>query len=268
MTRDLTRVLAVARRDLYIERSYRLRYANRLIETAITGAIVYQLSTLIVDSPDLVRFGGSYFDFALIGLAVMTIARLGISTFNANIVREQTQGTLEVLLATPTRVSVLLIGSFVFPLALTSIDLVLYGAGIVLFGDGVNPGGLPYVLPLLLLTLASFCAFGIVGAAVVVLTKRGDPMTGPIVALTSILSGAVFPVSTFPAALQVIAKVFPAFYGINGLREALLTKAGWSEIMPDLLVLAAFDAVLLPLSVALFVRALTAARRTGTLSSF
>jgi ABC-2 type transport system permease protein len=171
-------------------------------------------------------------------------------------------------MATPTRVSVLLIGSFVFPLALTSIDLVLYGAGMVVFGDGVEPSGLVYVLPLLVLTLASFCAFGVVGAAIVVLTKRGDPMTGPIVALTSILSGAVFPVSTFPAAVQVVAKSFPAFYGINGLREALLTESGWREIGPDIAVLAAFDLVLLPLSVYLFGRALSAARRTGTLSSF
>jgi ABC-2 type transport system permease protein len=242
MVRDLARILAIARRDLYIEGSYRLRYFNRLIEVAITGAVVYQLSKLIVDAPQLARYDGGYFEFALVGLAVMTVARLGISTFNSNIVREQTQGTLEVLMATPTRVAVLLAGSFVFPLALTAIDLVLYSVGIV--------------------------AFGVMGAALVVLTKRGDPLTGPITALTSILSGAVFPVSTFPLVLRILARVFPAYYGIHGLREALLTDSGWRHIVPDIAVLAAFDIVLLPLSVALFTRSLAVARRTGTLSNF
>jgi ABC-2 type transport system permease protein len=268
MIRDIARITAVARRDFHIEGSYRLRYVNRLVEVAITAIVVYQISKLVVDAPELERYGGDYFDYALIGLAVMSIARLGISTFNSNIVREQTQGTLEVLLATPTRVSVLLIGSFVFPLALTSIDLVLYGGGIILFGEGLRPIGLLYAVPLIALTLASFCAFGVFGAAAVVLTKRGDPLTGPLTALTSILSGAVFPVSTFPVALQVLARIFPAYYGINGLREALLTDAGWREIVPDIIVLAAFDLVLLPLSLLVFARALGAARQTGTLSNF
>jgi ABC-2 type transport system permease protein len=268
MARDMARIGAIARRDLHIEGSYRLRYFNRLIEVAITAAVVYQLSKLIVDSPELARFNGGYFEFALIGLAVMTVARLGISTFNSNIVREQTQGTLEVLMATPTRVSVLLAGSFVFPLALTAIDLVLYGVGIVAFGDGVRPIGLLYMVPLMLLLLGSFCAFGVVGAALVVLTKRGDPLTGPITALTAVLSGAVFPVSTFPLVLRVLARAFPAYYGIDGLRQALLTDNGWRHIVPDIVVLAAFDIVLLPLSVVLFSRSLAAARRTGTLSNF
>jgi hypothetical protein len=38
--------------------------------------------------------------------------------------------------------------------------------------------------------------------------------------------------------------------------------------VPDIVVLAAFDIVLLPLSVVLFSRSLDAARRTGTLSNF
>ena len=74
--------------------------------------------------------------------------------------------------------------------------------------------------------------------------------------------------SVFPPAIQALARIFPAYYGITGLREALLTSAGWSEILPDILMLAAFDVVLLPLSVHLFSRALAAARRSGTLANY
>ncbi len=155
-------------------------------------------------------YGGDYFGFAMVGLAVMSVARLGISTFTQNISREQTIGTLEVLLATPTRVPVLLAGSFVFPLVLTSIDMVLcLGVGLGVLGDGLRLIGVVYAVPFLLLTLASFCAFGIVGASLLVLIKRGDPLTAPLTKLTSILSGALFPVSTFPVALRCWRGPFP-----------------------------------------------------------
>ena len=65
-----------------------------------------------------------------------------------------------------------------------------------------------------------------------------------------------------------MARAFPAYYGINGLREALLTDSGWQEVAPDLLVLLAFDVVLLPLSIAAFRRAVAVARETGTLANY
>jgi ABC-type multidrug transport system permease subunit len=72
----------------------------------------------------------------------------------------------------------------------------------------------------------------------------------------------------FPVALEILARCFPAYYGINGLREALLGDFGWREIAPDFLVLAAFVAVLLPLSMWIFERALAASRRAGILGNY
>jgi ABC-2 type transport system permease protein len=265
---QIGRVAAIARRDLLTESTYRLRYVTRVVEVAITGVIAFNVSKLVA-SPELARYGGDYFDFAMVGLAVMSVARLGIGAFNQNILREQSLGTMEVLLSTPTPLSTLLAGSFVFPLLLTVFDIVLYlGVGIGLFGNGLRPVGVLYSIPILALMLGSFCAFGVVSASLLVLIKRGDPLTAPFTTLTSILSGALFPVSTFPVALQVLARIFPAYYGINGLREALLTSAGWRDIVPDMVVLAAFDVILLPLSVRVFSQALASARRTGTLANY
>lgn len=267
--RQAARVAAIARRDWQIERSYRMRYPLRIFQVGFSMAILFHVSKLIVDAPELIEFGGSYFDFALIGLAVMSIAQLGITTFNSNILREQSQGTMEVLLSTPTPIPVWLAGSFIFPMTLTAVNLVLYvGVGLGIIGSGISAPGLLAGLAFMILTLASFCAFGIAGASIVVLAKRGDPLAGPLSLLTSILSGALFPVSTMPTVLQAVAHAFPAFYGINGLREALLGGAAWSAMLPDLLLLAAFDAVLLPLAVMLFNRSLAAARRAGTLANY
>jgi ABC-2 type transport system permease protein len=136
------------------------------------------------------------------------------------------------------------------------------------FGSGLTSTGVLLAFPLFLLTLASFCAFGIVGASIAVLAKRGDPLSGPLIQATAVLSGALFPVSVFPPALELLARCFPAYYGINGLREALLGGGGWDDIAPDLAVLAAFVVVLLPLSVWIFDSALAASRRAGILGNY
>ncbi|MEP1125058.1 MAG: ABC transporter permease [Ilumatobacter sp.] len=268
-THQLTRLAAITRRDWQIERSYRLRYPVRIFQVAITMAILYHVSQLVTDAPELQAFGGDYFDFAVVGLAVVSISQLGISTFNANILREQSLGTMEVLLSTPTPIWVWLAGSFAFPMILTAINVVMYvGIGIGVMGNGLSIGGLLMALVVLVLTLLSFCAFGIAGASFVLLLKRGDPLAGPLALFTSIVSGALFPVSTMPAPFVWLAHAFPAFYGINGLRTALLTDAAPTDVIPDILMLMAFDVVLLPASLLLFNRALRAARTAGTLANY
>ena len=263
------RLAAIARRDLQTEQTYHFRHAMRLLQIAITAGVVYYLSDLVVDPPQLAQYRGGYFEFAMIGLMVMSVASLGIGTFNANITREQTLGTMEVLLATPTPLPVLLAGSFVFPLLLTAVDIVLYFTiGLGLLGTGLTVDGVLLSIPLLALTLATFCAFGVVGASIVVLAKRGDPLTGPLLQLTAILSGALFPITVFPPVVELIARAFPAYYGINGLRDALLGSGGWRDVLPDLAVLVGFTLVLTPVSLWLFSRAVAAARRVGTLGNY
>ena len=266
---EVGRMGALARRDLLIEHSYRGRYVMRFVQTAVSITILYYVSSFVVDAPALEPYGGSYFDFAIVGLAVMSVAQLGISTFNASIAREQGLGTFEVLLATPTRIGVLLAGSFVFPLLLTGVDLLLYlGIGLGIVGSGVSIEGALLAVPVIALTLISFCAFGVLGASLVVLVKRGDPLTAPLTLITSVISGALFPVSEFPPLLELIARMFPAYYGITGLREALLTDGDLAQVMPDVLVLIAFDLVLIPLALHTFGRSLDTARRTGVLGNY
>ena len=267
---NTARLGAIARRDWRTAKRYQFRQLLQLLNFVYAAILAFYVGRLFDTAPkELTQFGGEYFDFAMVGLAVMSVARLGIGAFNETIMREQTLGTLEVLLVTPTPVPVLLAGSLVLPLALTFVDVALYVAiGIGLIGSGITVSGVLLAFPFFVLTLASFCAFGIVGASITVLAKRGDPVSGLLIQATAILSGALFPVSVLPFALEVLAHCFPVYYGITGLREALLGDAGWREVGPDLAVLAVFVAVMLPVSVWIFGRALAASRRAGILGNY
>jgi ABC-2 type transport system permease protein len=57
-------------------------------------------------------------------------------------------------------------------------------------------------------------------------------------------------------------------YALDGMRKSLLASASFAEVLPDVAALAAFDAVLLPLSLVAFRLAVRKAKRDGTLSHY
>lgn len=264
----LDRLKAVASRDLQTQTSYHFALLLRFGAVALAMASFYFIAQLVQDSPELARFRGGYFEFVLVGMMVTSFTLVGLQTFAQSLATEQSLGTLEILLASPTRVGNLLAGALVVPLAMTAVEIVLYlilGIGVV--GVGFSLVGALLAFPLLVLTVATFCAFGILSASFIVLTKRGDPITVVLAQGTAFLGGAYFPVTLLPEPLQLVARITPGYYGIRGIREALLSAAGPAELFDELTVLIAFTAVLLPGSLWLLSRALRVARVTGTLGN-
>jgi hypothetical protein len=64
-----------------------------------------------------------------------------------------------------------------------------------------------------------------------------------------------------------MSHLIPAYYGVTALREVMLAGAGLGDIAGHMVVLAAFDAVLLPASLWTMSRALRFARIAGTLGN-
>lgn len=264
----LDRIKAVAARDMRTQTSYHFSLLLRFGSVALAMASFYFIAQLVKGSPELARYRGGYFEFVLVGMMVTSFTLVGLQTFAQSIAAEQSLGTLEILLASPTRVGNLLAGALVVPLAMTAVEIALYlilGIGVV--GVGFSLVGVMLALPLLLLTVATFCALGILSAAFIVLTKRGDPITVVVAQGTTFLGGAYFPVALLPGPLQMLARITPAYYGIQGIRDALLAGAGPAELVDEFAVLVAFTVVLLPGSLWLLSRALRVARVTGTLGN-
>jgi ABC-2 type transport system permease protein len=264
----LDRVRAVASRDLRTQTSYHFSLLLRFGAVALAMASFYFISQLVDDSPQLARYRGGYFEFVLVGMMVTSFTLVGLQTFSHTIAAEQSLGTLEILLASPTRVGNLLAGALVVPLTMTATEIALYliiGIGFV--GVGFPLIGVLLAFPILILTVATFCALGILSASFIVLTKRGDPISVAVAQGTAFLGGAYFPVALFPEPLQLVARLTPAYYGIQGIREALLSDAGPADVLDEFTVLITFTAVLLPGSLWLLSRALRVARITGTLGN-
>ncbi len=261
-------IWAIARRDLLIQLSYQFALLMRLGEILLVGVTLFFISKLVGAPAALGPYRGRYFEFAIVGAIVVSFAVLGLGTFSRTISDEQKAGTLEVLLTTPTRIGTLLAGAFVVPLGLTGLEMVVYFSMAVGLGARFSFSGLLLSLPILTLTALTFCAFGIASAGFIILTKRGDPFTLIGMRAATFLAGSLFPVSLLPRWLQPVAQAVPAYYGLRGIREALLGQVGIAGVLDEVAILVGFVLVMLPLSLLFFSWALRVARSTGTLGTY
>jgi ABC-2 type transport system permease protein len=264
----LAQALAIAKRDFLVEISYQFALIARVFSIA-TGVATYYFISKIVDPSQLHGYAGRYFEFVLIGLFLGAISSVGLGAFTETIHSEQASGTLEVLLATPTALPTLFIGSLIVPLGFALVEIVfVFGVAILVLGAHFQASGLVTAALAMPPTLALFAAIGGVSAAFIVLSKRGDPFTPLMTQSTNFLAGALFPIAVLPGALQGVAHLLPPFYALQVLRAGLINGDSIFEVGPDYLILVAFALVSLPISLSLLKRALRVARVTGTLASY
>ncbi|HET7113143.1 MAG TPA: ABC transporter permease, partial [Pyrinomonadaceae bacterium] len=81
-------------------------------------------------------------------------------------------------------------------------------------------------------------------------------------------SGVFFPPQLLPAAMQNISKILPATYGLAAIRGVLIDNNGLNEARGPIITLLMFLAVLLPLSLWIFSRAVRRAKREGSLIQY
>ena len=268
MRTTTARVVAIARKDFTLERSYQFQLCMRFLGIGVSILTFFFLGRLVGDAAELEGYRGGYFEFALLGLMVLALSLGCVNGLSRSIQSAQNDGTLEILLSTATRVPTLLAGTLVVPVVFGLVEASLYLLiGSVTADLRLTAASLLLAALLLLLTVGTFAAVGVLSAAVIVLTKRGDPLSVLVLQATTLLAGAMYPVDVLPEAMQAMSRLVPAFYGLRGIREVLLADGGLAAVAPDLLALVLFNAVLLPGSLWCLSRALRVARVTGTLGN-
>ncbi|MBU4312092.1 MAG: ABC transporter permease [Candidatus Omnitrophica bacterium] len=265
---SLNKIRAFIKRDFSIEVSYRLSFFLRLARILVTVLIFYFISKLFGKgaSEHLQEYGGEYFPFVLIGIAFSGYLMFGLRSFSESIRQEQMMGTLEAVLVTPTRVSIIVIGASIWNFVFSSITVFIYLLlGVVLFGVDLSSMNLVSGVIILILTILSFSSIGIISAAFVIMLKKGDPLTWFMGTCFSFLGGVYFPVDIMPKFLQVFSSLLPITYSLRSLRLALLKGYGLNMLLPDIVPLFIFCVLLMPISIGLFKLALKKARIDGSL---
>lgn len=165
---------------------------------------------------------------------------------------ERERGTLKRLLTTPTSrltyFSATIFGQVLIAFAQVSL-LMIFGA-LVLKAPWLNRP-FPTFLLLLSFLLASAGLGALIGSFVKT-ESQASGMSPAIGMIFALLSGAWFPIELFPKVMQNAAKILPTYWGMQGLKDILISNKPIEQILPTIAVLLGFAVVFLALSLVLF----------------
>jgi len=267
----MTVAVAFFKRDFSQALSYRLSFLLQLGSILFSVAIFYFLSKLFggAAAPQLEAYGGDYFSFVLIGLAFTGFLGLSLSNFAGSIREGQMMGTLEIMLLSPTRLSVILLSSSLWSYLLTAIRVIVYLlVGVLVFGADLGQANIPAALLVMVLSIASFSGIGILSAALVLIVKKGDPVAWLLGGASSLLAGVYYPITVLPSWLEPLSRILPLTYALDAMRLAMLKGYSISELRFDILVLLGFTVILTPMAFLVFRKALKRAKMEGSLIQY
>jgi ABC-2 type transport system permease protein len=191
------------------------------------------------------------------GLAAYLIAITAVLLTALTIAGEWERGSMEQLFASPIgRLEIVLgkllpylgLGLLEFQLVIafgmTAFDLPIRGSGLVL-----SALGLLFVIGM----LGQGMLVSVLAKNQTVATQAGV-MSSLLPSL--LLSGMIFPIENMPRPLQVLSRIVPARYLVQGLRGVLLKGNGFAELWPNLVALALFALAVISLATARFQRRL------------
>ncbi|MEM7802357.1 MAG: ABC transporter permease [Chloroflexota bacterium] len=263
-------LLAFLTRDYLTQTSYRTAFLFSFVGIFFRAFIFFFIAQLIGPgaSPYLDEVGGDYFPFVLLGLAFNSYFGIGLNAFANSIRQAQMTGTLEAMLMTPTPVGLIVIGSAGWSYLFTTLQVVVYFLIGIALGIDISGASWGIALICLVLAIIAFAAIGIIAASLIMVIKRGDPITSLIGSLSALFGGVYYPIEILPQPLQLVSHLLPVTYALRVIRQALLVGTTFQGVAGDLGILLLFCIVLVPISLMIFRFAVNRARTEGTLAQY
>jgi ABC-2 type transport system permease protein len=258
--------LAVMRRDLHVYLSYRTRLVSQVLTALFSLTLFYYVSRLVHVSG--FSSHAAYFGFVIIGISLIGVM---YSCFSIpELVRQELiAGTFDRLLLSPfgavRSVLAMTLFPFIYSFALSAMTL---GLGCLIFGLQLHWSTVPLSIPVMFLVLLAFLPFGVLFAALTVVIKQGSVGTSWVIALLSIIGGLYFPITLLPHWVQTAGKLQPFTPATEVLRHLLVGSQPITPVGSALLRVAAFAAVLLPISIVVLAHAIRVGQRRGTIIEY
>lgn len=257
-------------RDMRLAMSYKAGFVLGILASVGNIAGIFFLSVAFGDAvaTRLEPYGGSYFGFAIIGVAFTNFMALGIGGLGAKIREGQLMGTLELMLVSPNRLAVLLLSSAAWSHVFGIVTIGLYFAAGVVLGADLGGANVPMVLLAMMLAIVSFNALGLLAASLVIVIKQGNPVNWLVGVASVLLAGVFYPREVLPGWLQWAGELLPLTHALELVRRAALEGEGLTTLWPSLLALLILTALLLPLGLLACHFAVRLAQTDGSLSQY
>ncbi|MEM2941003.1 MAG: ABC transporter permease [Thermoproteota archaeon] len=267
------KVFAFIVRDFKIWWTYKLWITLDVI-SSLTFVATYYFVSMITTPQALVESGyaADFLTFSIIGISFQHYVFSSVSSLSDAIREEQWNGTMETILSSTTSFRVFLLGESMFRFIIGSYFLAAsLGMGTLLGMRFIlNIESMLATLVLTILLVISHMVIGILGAAMILKLKQGDPIVWAFSWLTQLFSGVLYPLGLLPDWLKWVGNVFPLTYSLDGLRRCLMNGESLSSpmIIENVVKLIVFIVVVLPFSLWFFKKSYDSTRREGALGQY
>ncbi len=165
----------------------------------------------------------NYVAYMLIGSSVFAIVSYAFWHVGYWLRWEQETGTLEAIYLAPTERVWLVAGTALYSMIRSLVSsLTAYFLGSWIFGVNPFSGGLLLALLFVLAGLIPVFGLTLFFGALILKVKEANVLVNLMQWAVSMLMGIYFPIAVLPAMLQLVAKLFPPTWMVNGVRSALL----------------------------------------------
>jgi len=266
---EVRRIRAYLRKEWLLQLSYGFPLLSATFGVFTTLATYFFIDRLFGRqlTPELAPFAAPYFAYAVVGNAFLAYVGTAIGGLSRRVGVEQSLGTLEVLLATPTRLWVLILAIAVWNTIYASAEVVLFflvgGVGFGVDWGRINWSALG---PVLGLVVVVFNSLGLAEAGCLILFKRGVVGAWALNGMCALLGGVFFPVAVLPDWVQWVAELNPITHAVRSLQLAIFQGVPLRGLGKELAALTLFAVLLVPLSLGTWRWAFRRARLDGSLS--
>jgi ABC-2 type transport system permease protein len=181
---------------------------------------------------------------------------------------ERWEGTLEYTFMAPIRRWAQLLGQVVYAMVYGLLHTAVIFVVLVLFFPqlDLSRANAGTALTFMLLGSFSFVGIGMIAAILPLLyIERGAQMTFVLQSCLLLVSGVYYSIDVLPPWMQVISRLSPATYVLDGVRAGLVSGTPVTDLVRDVWPLLVMGAALIPFGLWAFGRAERYAKRTGKL---
>jgi len=270
--KTLIKFLWFIKRGFFTWISYKWMVLMNFLTWIMQVLWLYFLGKLGLNAVEFQRYNVNFFSFIIIGFIFESFSSASIYGFRDALYTEQVEGTLESALMSTTSLSLYAIGQGIWRFCKAGIGTLVIIITSLLLGMKItiSLGNILSLIPFFIIAIISLMGLGIASSGISIVIKQGDPLMFAITWGNRLVTGVYYPVSILPSFLQMVSKIFPLTYALDGLRLILFN--GYTlfhpEVFKNFIILFLFCIILIPLGLKLFEWGYEKARKEGTLAFF
>ncbi len=231
-----------------ISQSYALQLATQKIErTGGKAMLVAQAASMPITNLFRVLYNPDFRDlwFVLPAIVGMLLQTAAVAQAALIVVREREVGTIEQILATPTRPLELLLGKMIPLLVLCFLIMgMILALGVFWFGVAFK-GSLGLYLLLTLFFIVSSLGLGFLISTVAKTQRQAQQISTVLMLFSMLLTGLVYPRNVMPFIPQLIGSMLPLTYFIRISRGIIMKGVGVTVLWSDVLALVVYSLVVM-----------------------